>query len=197
MTIATPTIDIEQALIWTYRLQQADLRQQMGVGPQPQFDSCALVARSLSTAVSVGADCHPDADLLHGFVLGLSRYQAVLVICHAKAADRPDWLPGAKLVIAAEVNLRGNPRRIYDENRNLIGHRVRQAVELGDGTLMLGWDLDVVEAERNTYRLWHQALVDLSRRLGTIRVDGKLAIGPEAPATPWKEGLTTRPTKSY
>ena len=43
----------------------------------------------------------------------------------------------------------------------------------------------------------HQALVDLSRRLGTIRVDGKLAIGPEAPATPWKEGLTTRPTKSY
>ena len=110
------TMDIEDLLGWTYRAQLADIVIERGYGPHPIekmadgipvfrasadgvvacMRSGALGTSAIGGAASVKADLHVDAERVHKTVMMMGGEDAMLAIRHAKAANRPDWLPDAR-----------------------------------------------------------------------------------------------------
>lgn len=203
--MAKRDIDIEDLLVWAYREQCVASAAGHGWGQGAPVDSVARLERVMGGSLAAGHDCHPDAEAVHAAVLRLARGQIGLVISHAKCGDRPGWGEGLRLVVAARVTQRGNPVRLYDANRNTIGHEVRAAAEDANGSLFyapvdrppLAWFEDLVHGERLGWRLWQAALVEVA---GYLRAMDMLAdhvvTGPSAAATPWDDGVTTSDAKA-
>lgn len=182
----TDVADIEAVLIWAYRYQQADLAARGSWVRPAKVSSLALLQIEAEGGGPVAPVCHPDADWVHAAVLRLSRLQSALVIHHGKMGTRPDWFPGARPVMAALLDGNGNPRRLYDASRHVIGHRVAPGVELGDGAVMVGWDMSVVDGQRDQYLVWRSALVSLCDALADTPIDHHQVLAPVAPARPWE-----------
>jgi hypothetical protein len=191
--------DIEDLIVWAYHVEQADKAGRGGWGLGGGSDSILRVERAAlagSAGGTTGNVCHPDAEAIHAAVLGLSRWERALVISHGHASSRPDWMTGARLVMAAVEGVRGNPKRIYDQGRNVIGHQVRPACELAAGEVHYApmgrdvgeWFSDLVDGHRVMYAAWRDALARLACEL-----DGALGdcrpVGPAAPARPWEAGV--------
>ncbi|EME71401.1 hypothetical protein H261_03293 [Paramagnetospirillum caucaseum] len=187
-------IDIEDLLVWAYKHQAVDEARGHVAGPgvalmrwDVAVDPCAAVD-----------DVHPDAWTVHAHVRMLSRVQAGLVIASAKTATRPDWMPGAKVVMAQVLNGRGGPAKLYDDNRNVVGHRVRVALELADGAVLVGLGAAELEQARAMYSAWRAALVSLADALSKpALMEGYDVVFPCALSEPWKMGLTGSITKRY
>jgi hypothetical protein len=198
-------IDVEALLVWAYRDQCVDRASGQDWGLGRPVDSIVRCERLMGASLAAGHDCHPDAEMVHAAVLRLSKAQIGLVISHAKCGDRPGWGEGMRLVMAAKVTQRGNPVRLYDANRNLIGHEVRAAVEMPGGALFyapanrnpLQWYEKLVQDERLGWMLWHAGMVGVA---GFLRDGGLLAgyevNGPAATATPWVVPATTSDAKA-
>ena len=174
--------DIQDLLVWAYKDQAVDEAPNGLLGP-----GVALMRWNVSVDGSDGSgDVHPDAYTVHAAVRALSRGQAGLVISCAKVAAVPDWFPGARPVMAALVNGRGDPAKIYDGSRHVVGHRVRCALELGGGEILYGCGIDDLVAARGEYQAWWSALVSLVAFLSG-RLDDYDPVGPVASKQPWTE----------
>jgi len=105
-------MDIEQLLIWTYQDQAADAVVGRAAGTSiPMIggtSNSAMIASHMALgcrvdvpgggarwAAGIACDIHPDAEALHDAVKELPSQWIGMVIRHAKAGTRPDWLPGA------------------------------------------------------------------------------------------------------
>lgn len=195
--MAKKEIDIEALLVWAYQVQCVDKLRLQTFSQAAPMDSC----RRLELAVAdgggnVGVDCHPDAEAVHFAVLRLSKAQQALVIGNAKIGTRPDWMPGARFVMAAVVTSNGNPKKLYDANRNCIGHAVAPALEQVDGSICYApidprtpaptWFSDVIELHRLQYKAWIEALSALVLHLNEgAWLSDHHATGPIAPLEPW------------
>lgn len=193
-------VDVEALLAWAYRDQCVDRAAGHGWGLAQPLDSIARLERVHGASLAAGHDCHPDAEIVHAAVLRLPHSQIGLVISHAKVGDRPSWGEGMRLVVAARVTQRGNPVRLYDASRNLIGHEVRAAAEMPGGALFyapadappLAWYGRLIAGERLGWRLWHAGLVSVAAHLAAAGLLRDYAVGgPAAPATPWEGSSTT------
>lgn len=195
-------IDIEQLLIWTYRVQKADqvIRRGGGLhslealvdGVQLNATStcgCAAVARIQELGVRVdveGRDAgalHPDAEVVHRAVMRLTaRVQGrpgwQLIIGHAAWGDRPDSMEGEMPRPIPVLNRRGLPRVEF----TTPGRRQDEAMCLVEyapsaASILLA---------REEYAAWHQLLRLLALALqaepGLSRFH---PLAPAAPAAPW------------
>lgn len=182
--MAKRPIDIQELLVWAYRDQAVDEAPRNVSGP-----GVALMRWDVPIDGSdIPVDIQSDAYAVDAAVRRMSRLQAALVIGCAKTAQPVDWMPGARLIMAAVVNDRGNPAGIYDEARNRVGHRVRQAVEMPDGQILYGWSERDLAAIRVHYSVWREALVALVNHLRKPgMLEGHDVCGPDAPIAPWIE----------
>lgn len=197
--MAKRDIDIESLLVWAYQDQCVDKAATGGWSLAGAMDSCRRLELAMTDAsLNVGHECHPDAEAVHFAVLGLSKVQQALIIGNAKNGTRPDCMPDAQFVMAAVVTSSGNPKGIYDANRNRIGHAVAPAMELVDGSVFyaptgkpaLQWFADVVGWHRAQYAAWLEAMAALAVHLnGGGWLQDHHATGPAAPTCPW-DGAT-------
>lgn len=183
-------IDIEDLLVWSYAVEHADRASPQERGPGwPRDSVLRLECVGLGGLSGIGArqGCHTDAETVHAAVSGLSAETQRLVIGHARSSTRPEWFPGARQVIAAELTRQGRPRKLYDHNRHVTGHAVRAGVELGDGSIWYDWTMDGIGRARAVYTAWHQALTELAAWLDMsgLLVDYQVS-GPAAADSPWE-----------
>lgn len=131
---------------------------------------------------------HPDAEAVWEVVQGLpSRIARSLVVEHARAGDRPEWYPGARVEWRAER--RGGRDRLLWDGRRCIGTMVEcvVSVERADGSRVVRADVlpETIGYRRDLYRLWWDALAEVgqgvARRLVAHRVE---VVG--APREPWE-----------
>ena len=203
-------IDIEDLLGWTYRVQRADIVIDRGYGLHPierqadgipvfraSTDGVAACMRSGATgtsgragAASIKADLHPDAERVHKTVMMMGGDDASLIIRHAKAADRPAWLPGARhrfepmwkgaRKIDAETGLpiKGSYDVIREVDRNRHTVRVFCPIIEYDGPEYVG-------AKREISGRWHRALVTLADHFIEAPLDDHVIVQWRVPAKPW------------
>lgn len=196
-------IDIEKLLIWTYQDQAAMqvVSRSVGYAFGGGGDSFGAVERygrlgcfpDCAGAAAVGNDeLHPDAERVYETVAHLPVQTAGLVVLHARAGTRPDWIPEGTLVkpeyrLTAGGAIRrrkdGSPRvhMIYDDNRNGIACRI-----------VVNNPPQMLRFHRAQYALWHEALAVLVKNLSGLREYS--ACGPGAAGRPWgggKEALTS------
>ena len=182
--MAKRPIDIQELLVWAYRDQVIDEVPNRVGGP-------AVALMRWDVAVDGGdggGEPLADAYTVAAAVRQLTRVQAALVIGSAKTAVAPEWFPGAEVVMAAVVNGRGHPAGLYDNAGHVVGHRVRSALELPDGTILYGWGSGDLADVRELYLVWHGALVVLARKLAAI-LDDFAVTGPDAQREPWLEAI--------
>ena len=205
------TIDIEELLGWTYRAQLADIVIERGYGLHaiereadgiPVFRasadgvvacmrSGALGSTATGGAAGIKADLHADAERVHNTVMMLGGDDALLIIRHAKAATRPDWLPDARHRL--EPRWKGN--RKFDAATGLPVKGSYEVITLWDSN----WNKqssycpisehdgpDHVGAKREAYRRWRRALVTLAEHFAEAPLDDHIVSGPASPAKPWQ-----------
>lgn len=189
---------IDKLLVWTYRLQKADVVIGLGQGmlrEEAELDGvewqgvsgcgCAAVERieRLGVRVDGGGNygltkLHPDAETVHETLMReLERPMQIMVIEHARIDVVPSWsglLPKAYPVL----NGKGKPAVQYsgwDKNRNYGACQV-------DFVPDIAW----IEAVNGIYLAWWEAIEGLALRL---RRDGRLvaheARNPAVQKTPW------------
>ena len=127
--IADPreAMTIERALIWAYQDQQVDAI--VGRGGQYMRVVGIDSARRAGDRMALGCEVmgggyarltvHPDAEALHDAVRRLRPPARIgLVIRHAKAGTRPDWLRGARPTVKPLRRPNGKIVVERDNNRN-------------------------------------------------------------------------------
>lgn len=181
-------MDIEQVLIWAHQVERVHkARVRAGVGGG--CDSVVRVeARAMGGGTGSGASwmaqgCHPDAEAVHNALGRLSLVQRQLVEEHAIAGSRPDWLPGARVVLRPVVNGKGKPAMICDDHKHAVACQVVPAVLIGSVERWRGRGVEgIVQFHRDLYRAWWTALADLAE---TLELDAIEVAGFAAPAEPW------------
>ena len=189
-------LPIDKLLEWTYREQRADIVVGMGAGlhrAEAQVDGVELAAISTCGCVAVAriaelgcrvngnggppGHLHVDAERVHEHVQKMGRHLAHLLISTARAGGPPDW--GQHAIIRANPlrNGRGQVRLYYDDwdkGRNY-------------GWCPLEWTGSVarIDAAREEYTAWWNALKKLRHELrGRVLAD-HIAEAPRAVAAPW------------
>lgn len=184
-------IDMEDLLVWTYRVQRADVVVARGLGMHRieaaqdgvAFDAvsscgCAVVEQIQLLGVRVdgsgGCDAlHEDAEAVHEVVLRLDSVLQFLVMRHARSGDRPDAMDGVKPRAFPVLNRKGTTVR-HDPT-----DRARRY-----GWCPLHWlpSLATIDAARLEYMMWRGAL---DRLAATLRIEQRLTrhrvTGPTAP----------------
>ena len=174
-----------ELLVWAFRDCKVDEISENLVGPK--------TAMMRWDDAGAGIDHGPvpmDAFCVAAAVKTLPQISRNLVTSCAKAASHPDYMPGAKPIVAMLVNPRtGNPVRIYDEARHVIGHKVLPSVELSTGAVMYGWGQEQIDHMRALYGEWFQSLVLLRRHLdGRGDMEDHAVGGIGALRCPWLDG---------
>lgn len=180
-------VDIERLLIWTYQNQVADQvtrRVMRGLAPQGYASTMGAVVRQglLGCRIDGGLgvvtcadDLHPDAEAVHDAVLSLPSLACGLVIMHAKAGTRPDWMEG--------VVQRLRPVRM-PSGKPLVEYWDRERRKPAYCHIELYPSDESIRFARGVYLEWWDALDHLS-----FVVEGRLterrAVGPECPREPW------------
>ncbi len=204
------TLDIEDLLSWTYRQQLADIVLDRGYGLHPierQADgipvrrastdgvlacmrSKAIGTSSAAGAAPIKADLHPDAERVHNTVMMLGGDDALLIIRHAKAADRPNWYPDARH--RCEPVWKGGPKFDSETGLPMKGSFEietkwdRNRHKIASGCPIIEIDApDRVAAKRELYRRWRRALVTLANYFDEAPLTEHIVTGPTAPENPW------------
>ena len=199
---ALQPVDVEDLLVWTYRLQRADVVIGRGVGlhgPEAALDDverygssacgCAAVERIARLGVRVdklGYDpgaLHPDAEVVHREVEAMDRRRVQglpvsrLVILHAARAERPGELACEVPRPIPHLNRLGDPQVVWTDK----GRRQGYCPISYQPSAAMVW------ASRLEYLAWHEALRLL---VFALRGEGRLIrwwpLAPAAPARPWE-----------
>lgn len=180
-------IDVEDLLIWTYQKQVADkvtAKIVHGIFPQGYVSNSVRLGNYARLGVRVdnpvqlftaSAEIHPDAEAVHEQVVQFPALEVGLMITHAKAGDRPDWMPGAVPRCVPIQRSNGRPKMEYDAK----GKRPVFCPVVYDP------DPSVIAFQRSVYTAWHAALQALSNWLDGL--SSYQVEGPAAPAVPWKQ----------
>jgi len=191
---------IDKLLVWTYRLQKADVVIGLGQGmlrEEAELDGvewqgvsgcgCAAVERieRLGVRVDGGGNygltkLHPDAETVHETLMReLERPMQIMVIEHARRGDPPEW-----------TGLLPRPYPILDGRGRAIREYARWDKNHDYGSCKVDWvpELSWIEFINNIYLLWWEAVDALRLRLSA---DGRLLAhevrNPSVPKTPWLE----------
>lgn len=182
-------IDIEDLLIWTYQKQVADkvtAKIIHGIFPQGYVSNAARLGSYARLGVRIdnpvqlftaSAEIHPDAEAVHERVVRFPALEIGLMITHAKAGDRPDWMPDAVPRCVPIRRSNGRPKMEYDAK----GKRPVFC------PVVYVPDPEVIDFQRRMYGVWWSALRAVAswlEDLSCYQVEG-----PGAPARPW--GLDT------
>lgn len=121
--------DVERLLIWAYQKQRVHMAGRgegegiaslfMGAGNGAAMDAylslgCCIDTPDAGTRLAAGSTTNyadPVAEAVHACVLGVR--DRGLVIQHAQAASRPDWMPGVVIRCVPVLNKRGKPTMEY------------------------------------------------------------------------------------
>lgn len=198
---ARTPIPIETLLVWTYRVQRADVVIGRGVGLHSleaavdgvpvQASSacgCAAVARIAELGVRVDSlgrdrgDLHPDAELVHRAVLGLGGKVQGLPVAHlvircASRGEVPDAMVGERPQARPYLHAVNGSVRV--DGRDAGGRY---------GWCPVSWSPSwaEIDAAREEYRVWLSALRALAFALAAEpRLVRWHPLLPEAPAEPW------------
>lgn len=182
---AKTVIDIERLLIWTYQAQAADVvsrRIAGAIGPgQPVSNMAVLERQNLlgvrvdcSRAVGASRDLHPDAEAVHDWVLGLPGARIGLVISHAKAGTRPEWLPDTGMRVEPVTRSNGKPKMEWDYAAKRPLYCPIRYVP----------DPSYVAFTREVYMDWWAVLSVMVDDLPDL--SSHCVTGPEAEYEPWK-----------
>ena len=178
-------IDIEALLHWTYQKQVADkvsAKIVHGIFPQGYVSNSVRLANFARLGVRVdnpvqlfaaSAEIHPDAEAVHERIVKMPALEVGLLITHAKAGDRPDWMPGAKPRCVAVLRSNGRPKMEYDPK----GKRPIFCPVIYDP------DPSVIAFQRRMYSVWRCALRSLASSLDDL--SSYQVEGPAAPVAPW------------
>ncbi len=175
-------IDIEKLLVWAYQRQRV-----VEMISAASSNSLSRTARAGGWSMGGGGGgysggiaatpAHPDAMLVHEAVCQLpDRDMRGLVIRHAKAGSRPDWMPNARPKLGAVINGKGQPEVILDPPKYRYGYcPVREYVSA------VGIDLARVQ-----YATWLEGVATVA----LILVEGFelgefIPLPPKAVAQPW------------
>lgn len=124
--MARQAMTVERLLIWTYQDQQADFI--VGRGGAYMRVVGIDSARRAGDRMALGCEVqgggyarltvHPDAEAIHDAVKRLPGPMTGMVIKHAKAGTRPDWMPGATPRVMPIRRENGKVLVERDHNRN-------------------------------------------------------------------------------
>lgn len=177
-------MDMEDLLVWTYQDQFAhtvtvtdDLRL-VGAGygnGMRGFEVLADLGCLVDGKPGV-ANVAGDAEAIHAAVLALDDVACGLVVMHAVAGTRPDWMPGAVPLPVPVRRANGKPELVYhDLARSKPAYcrpRYKPAAE-------------VIELARESYTAWWQGVAGLAVALGLRGLEDHEISGFAAPGTPW------------
>lgn len=185
------SVEIEALLGWAYRVEHAHRAPTGG-----QIEIASSVSRTNAQAVANYAalgtliDCsgsagrhlrmsslegrslNPAAEAVHDAVVRLGATEVGLVIGHALADTRPDWMEGVEPAMVPWLTSRGRPE-VY---RNDKGQPYLCPVYCKN-------DPGMIAFARGVYLLWWESLASLVEDLG--RLAGCLVTGPAAAREPW------------
>lgn len=192
--------DIEELLIWAYQRQAVDKASTGAAAACLGFGSGAMrvdggVQGGGVARLVFGASVHPDAEAIHAAVMrpekkgGLSSLARGLVMENARSGAQPDWMPGARPVMASVLNNRGNHAMIYDGNRTEVGCKIVEAVAvqgIGGDVIRRGMPHSHIVMMREAYVLWWEALSFLAQCLKKAGLEAYDVTGPAAPNRPWE-----------
>lgn len=190
-------IDVEQLVVWTYGLQQADLC--LGTydpwRDKPELSWMVRVQEicRLGTVIDTGdlsaynapVAVADDAMTVHGLALTLVREKLItantfhVIVEHGRRRSRPDWMAGAVPKVRPVLETRGctpgKPKIIYVDRGKRCGY------------CPIEWTnpVEEIEAARVVYRRWHAGLRILGAGLREHGLGRFKVIGPAAPETPW------------
>lgn len=183
-------MDVEDLLIWAFRDQKVDhvakrLWPKEGTGVSMASSLAEVMAlgcrvdTSSAGSMHMAVQCHEDAAVIYDAVMALPAEAWMFVIKHARSATRPDWHPEGPGEFVVPLDRNGRPKRVWRDP-------ARQRGDLGPAPAeLVGTHPANVEEARRAYAVWHAALLDLVPMLNAELVDHE-AIGPEAPAEPWR-----------
>lgn len=179
--------DIEWLLHWAFSTQfveqaAGDLKQ-LGPSSGPGgFESLALlgvrVDCSSSAEKMLGVCCHDDAAMIYDTVMRIDSPEAKgLLILHARANTRPDWIPAGVGKLVPVLDRNGKPRRMYRNPEKSRG-------DLGPMMEWQGNSVDMVEYHRAMWSAWHEGMCVL---VDAVNADmtSFIATPPKAQAAPW------------
>jgi hypothetical protein len=115
------SMDIERLLIWTYQDQQADWivgRGGLYIATGGYDSTIAVASRAaLGCRIQGGGyarlTIHVDAETVHDQVKALPAALIGMVIRHAKAGTRPDWMPDAQPRPIPIFRKKDRPQMVY------------------------------------------------------------------------------------
>ena len=189
-------VPIDHLLVWTYHAQRADLVVAMGAGLErieaavdgvewhaASACGCASVSRIGELGCRVDArggppgHLHVDAERVHELVQRLDKPVAALLIRHGRDGSAPDFMPGALIRPQPVFNGRGQVRIVYesrDKNRNY-------------GFCPVQWTASAanIEAARQEYRIWWDALNTLKSQLSGGYLAEHRAVMASVAREPW------------
>lgn len=182
-------INIENALIWAYQKQRVAqvrlfeieaLKRALGCGGQYSvLELGCHVDNSSMAARLLGNNVHEDALVIDEQVCLLPMKFKLLVLAHAALGTRPDWYGEDSLLLVPERTENGKVRRLYDDNKHLIGTYVRSTVSH-----------ELVQFSREQYLDWWCACDHLAKVLA-----GKLkryeVTGMKINSFPWEKKKPT------
>lgn len=171
---------VERLLIWTYQDQQVDAIIGRGGawGRIVGIDSARRAGDRLALGCEVMGGgyarltLHPDAEAIHDAVRALPGRMIGLVIVHAKAGTRPDWMEGAVPRVVPIRRENGKVMVERDHNRNAIWCPFR-IVPLPSR----------IAFQRAVYTLWWDALDAIASSPLTLEDHKMLPMGE--PREPW------------
>lgn len=178
-------------LEWAYRVQRVGDVEKLGC-QQDAWEArlsgggCAIAAgERVDTSLRCAANVHPDAERLHGAVLGLPALARGVVMHQAKVGGVPEWFPGAVVVERYARDEAGQPIRVYNGNRRFVGYK-REQVVLVDGQ-DVGLDPEGLRLARDVYAIWVDGV---ARLVGVdIGLVSHRVCGVGARMVPWSDSV--------
>lgn len=186
---------IDSLVEWTFRVQKAD-RASAGLEHRTWYAgvSCtALICDTLAlqTQVDNGGpghrippDVHPDAERVHELVQRMPMDQRILIEEQARIGGAPSWCDGVFPLPVARRDLRGRPVIQWLDPDGNPAVYARHNYGVCEIEYEPSWAF--IDATRDVYTAWRQALLALLERLGDSReLRDHVAVAPVAKPTPW------------
>ena len=184
-------LDVEQLLVWTYRVQAAHVVIARGLGLRTEearaaglaikgVSGCGVAVIDEIQRLGVRVDrssggsfhLHPDAETVAGMIELSSP-----LVRYAAAGERPDWMPKARPTWRPVMSARGRPELVYDP-----GDRHRN---YGAWRVICSPAPRAIDQARADYVTWRRELGELFRALLLVRLLDHRVLPPRAPIDPW------------
>jgi hypothetical protein len=203
------TLDIEGLIHWTYQRQKADQVIERGQGLHRleaeadgieihgrSADGCARIAEIIALGAKIegsgmpAGELHPDAEAVHEAVMirrkgALTPLQRGLILVHARAGTRPDWMEGERE--------RYEPVRRPDGSIKVSWSRDGRKDLPSHCEIRLAVSQEEIDLARRVYGEWRAGMAWLRWYLTEHRLLKDHAVtGPVVASSPWLASTDSR-----